>query len=69
MPLSIIEPGTEVYISRISGRPETRQFLEGLGFTVGCAVKVVSQTGGNLIVQIKDSRIALNREMANKIFV
>ena len=49
--------------------PLTRKFLEKLGFVVGSAVTVVSETGGNVIVNIKDSRIAIGRDMANKIII
>lgn len=69
MPLSMINAGEERYIKRIGGSSETKQFLESLGFTVGSMVKVVSVIGGNLIVQVKESRIAVSREMANKIYV
>lgn len=69
MPLSVTAAGEERYVKRIGGKPETKQFLESLGFTVGTMVKVVSVISGNLIVQVKESRIAISREMANKIFV
>ena len=69
MPLSMANAGEEKYIRKIGGNNKTKLFLEGLGFTVGTMVKVVSVIGGNLIVQIKDSRIAISREMANKIIV
>ena len=69
MPLSVTAAGEERYVKRIGGKPETKQFLESLGFTVGTMVKVVSVISVNLIVQVKESRIAISREMANKIFV
>lgn len=69
MPLTYAKAGEEVYIKRIGGKPDTKQFLESLGFTVGGMVKVVSVNGGNLIVQVMDSRIALSREMAAKIMI
>ncbi|MGN1030686.1 MAG: ferrous iron transport protein A [Butyricicoccaceae bacterium] len=69
MPLSMANPGEVRYIKRIGGRAETKKFLEGLGFVVGGMVTVISVNGGNLIVQVKDARIAISREMANKIIV
>ena len=69
MPLTYAKAGEEVYIKRIGGKSETKQFLESLGFTVGSMVRVLSMNGGNLIVQVKDSRIALSREMAAKIMI
>ncbi|MDD4797689.1 MAG: FeoA family protein [Eubacteriales bacterium] len=69
MPLTIAIPGEENLIKRVGGKPETRQFLENLGFVVGGAVTVIAAIGGNVIVNVKDSRIAVSREMANKIMV
>ncbi|MGM9648626.1 MAG: ferrous iron transport protein A [Butyricicoccaceae bacterium] len=69
MPLSMANPGETKYIKRIGGRADTRKFLEGLGFVVGGMVTVISVNGGNMIVQVKDARIAISREMANKITV
>ena len=69
MPLSMVNTGEERYIKRIGGKSETKTFLESLGFTVGSMVKVVSVISGNIIVQVKESRIAISHEMANKIFV
>jgi len=57
------------YIKKIGGLPETRRFLNNLGFTEGIMVKVVSVTGGNLIVQVREARVAISREMALKIHV
>ncbi len=56
-------------IKKIGGRPETRQFLEGLGFVVGGAVTVINEIGGNVILSVKDSRVAVSEEMARKIMV
>ena len=69
MPSSMANPGETKYIKRIGGRADTRKFLEGLGFVVGGMVTVISVNGGNMIVQVKDARIAISREMANKITV
>lgn len=69
MPLSMSEEGVPNIIKRIGGKEKTRKFLENLGFVVGGTVTVVSESGGNIIVNVKDSRIAIGREMANKILV
>ncbi|MCD8146041.1 MAG: ferrous iron transport protein A [Clostridiales bacterium] len=69
MPLTMAEPGQEKLIRRVGGKAETRQFLENLGFVPGALVTVVSEIGGNLIVKIKESRVAISREMAMKIIV
>jgi ferrous iron transport protein A len=69
MPLALARPGEENSIKRIGGRDDTKKRLETLGFVVGGAVSVVSEINGNLIVNIRDSRIAISREMANKIIV
>ena len=69
MPLTMAEPGETVTIRRITGKDEIRLHLAELGFVVGGTVTVVSRMGGNLIVQVKDSRIALDRNMANRILV
>ena len=69
IPLTMVNPGESVTIQKISGKDETRQHLAELGFVVDSQMMVVSQTGGNLIVQVKDSRVALDKTMANRIFV
>lgn len=69
MPLTLLKTGETSIITRIGGKPETRQFLEGLGFVVGAHVTVISEMGGNVICSIKDSRVAVSKEMAKKIFV
>ncbi len=69
MPLAMAEPGIELYIKKIGGREEVKQHLSQLGFVVGGMVKVISVIGGNIIVQVKESRIAVSREMAMKIIV
>jgi len=56
-------------IKRIGGNEETRRFLNNLGFVVGAEVSVVSAIGGNVIVNIKDSRVAINEDMAKRIMV
>ena len=69
MPLTMADVGKPITIKRVGGKEETRKFLESLGFVTGGTVTVVSQTGGNLIVNIKDSRVAIGKDMANKIMV
>lgn len=69
MPLSMMETGGSGVIKRIGGKEETRRFLEKLGFVTGGTVTVVSETGGNIIVNVKDARIAIGRDMANRIMV
>lgn len=69
MPLSMIKAGEPGVIRKVGGKEETRRFLEKLGFVVGGEVTVVSETVGNMIVNIKDSRVAIGKDMANKIIV
>lgn len=69
MPLSMANAGDMLYIKRVGGMEETRKFLEKLGFVTGAAVKVITENGGNIIVQVKESRVAVSRELANKILV
>lgn len=69
MPLSMVKTGEENTIKKIGGKEETRKFLENLGFVTGSVITVISEIGGNVIVNIKDSRVAINKDMANKIMV
>ncbi len=69
MPLSMMKAGEPNVIKKVGGREDTRRFLENLGFVAGGIVTVVSQTGGNMIVNVKDSRVAIGKDMANKIIV
>lgn len=69
MPLRMAETGREMRIRKIGGRDETRRFLESLGFVMGGFVTIVSEINGNLIVKVKDSRVAISKEMANQIMV
>ena len=69
MPLTMVRAGDESIIQRITGKEEIRRFLESLGFVAGGTVTVISENGGNVIVNIKDSRVAINKDMANKIIV
>ncbi len=69
MPLPFAETGEEYLIRRVGGTPEVKKHLENLGFVVGGAVSIVNSLNGNLIVKVKDSRIALDGKMAEKIMV
>ncbi len=69
MPITLANVGEDMMIKKIGGDPETRRFLENLGFVVGGDVKIVSETGGNVIVSVKESRVAVSKEMAQKIMV
>ena len=69
MPLTMAKQGESNTIKRVGGKNDTKKFLENLGFVVGGAVTVVSAIGGNLIVNVKESRVALGKDMANKILV
>ena len=69
MPLNLADPGVESIIKKVSGNPEVKQHLENLGFVAGGSATVVSSIGGNLIVNVKESRVAISKEMAAKIFV
>ena len=69
MPLSMIKIGEDASIKKVGGAKELRQHLENLGFVAGSHVTVISRIAGNLIVSVKDSRVAISREMASKIYV
>ena len=69
MPLTMAKAGETVTIRKISGKDEVRRHLAELGFVVNSGVTVVSEMGGNLIVQVKDSRVALDKSMANRIMI
>ena len=69
MPLILSKTGEESVILRVGGSPEVRQHLNDLGFVAGTGVTVLNVIGGNLIVKVKESRVAISREMAGKIMV
>lgn len=69
MPLSLAQVGEENIIKRIGGSPEVKRHLENLGFVVGGEVTVVNTLGGNVIVNVKEARVAIGKEMAVKIMV
>ena len=69
IPLTMIESGDSVPIKQVGGKAETRLFLENLGFVPGSSVSVISKSGGNVIVNVKESRVAISSGMASKILV
>ncbi|WP_419075632.1 FeoA family protein [Ruthenibacterium lactatiformans] len=69
MPLTMAKPGETVTIRKITGKDEVRQHLAELGFVVDSSVTVVSEIAGNLILQVKESRIALDRTLANRVMM
>lgn len=69
MPLIFASVGEENIIKKVGGSPEVKKHLENLGFVVGANVKIVNTIGGNLIVSVKEARVAISREMAQKLMV
>ena len=69
MPLVLADTGEENIIRRVGGSPEMKKHLEDMGFVVGSTVTVMNTIGGNLIVKIRESRVAISKEMASKIMV
>lgn len=69
MPLSMVKTGEPNTIHKVGGKEETKRFLNSLGFVPGGKVTVVSEINGNMIVYVKDARVAIGRDMANKIMV
>lgn len=69
MPITMLKSGETSIIKRIGGRDETKHFLEKLGLVAGSSVTVVSQMAGNVIVCVKQTRVAISKAMANKIFI
>ena len=69
MPLTLAEVGEENVIKKIVGKQDVKAHLENLGFVVGGAVTVINTIGGNVIVNVKESRIAISKEMAQKILI
>lgn len=67
IPLTLVSPGTTCTIMRVGGNPEIKKHLEDLGFIGGGVVEVVSGTAGNLVVNVKNTRIAISKELAGKI--
>ena len=69
MPLTMANAGESNIIKKVGGNPGTRKFLESLGFVAGGTVTVISENSGNVIVNVKESMVAVSKEMANKIIV
>ena len=69
MPLTFADAGREYVIKKIGGKPEVKKHLENLGFVVGGSVTIINTLGGNVIVNVKESRVAISEEMARKIMV
>ena len=69
VPLILADPGEENVIRKVGGSPEMKKHLEDMGFTVGGVVTVMNTIGGNLIVKVKESRVALNDDMARRIMI
>ena len=69
LPLGFANDNEELIIKKVSGSPEVKKHLENLGFIPGSNVAIVNRASGNLIVRVKESRIAINEEMARKIMV
>lgn len=69
MPLALANTGEENTIKKIGGSPEVKKHLENLGFVVGGSVTVIAALGGNVIVNVKDARVAISEEMARKIMI
>ena len=69
MPITMMKDGESGIIKKVGGKEETRKFLENLGFVVGGTVTIVSDIGGNLIVNVKDSRVAIGKHMACRIMI
>lgn len=69
MPLTMANTGEEAMIRKVGGSAETRKFLESLGFVAGGTITVISEIAGNVIVNVKESRVAVSKEMASKIMI
>lgn len=69
MPLTMAPNGEQVIIKRIGGKDENKRHLENLGFVVGSGIVVISRLNGNMIVNIKDTRVAISETMANRILI
>ena len=69
MPLSMVKKGEANIIKKIGSKEDTKKFLGNIGFVVGAAVTVISEIKGNMIVEVKNSRVAIGKDMANKIIV
>ena len=69
MPLTMADTGKPLMIKKVGGNPETRKFLENLGFVAGGSVTIINEISGNVIVSVKEARVAVSKEMAMNIMV
>ena len=69
MPLTLASSGEDAIVKKIGGKPEVKKHLENLGFVVGSEINVITEQNGNIIVKVKEARVAISKEMANKISV
>ena len=69
MPLTMADTGKPLMIKKVGGNPETRKFLENLGFVAGGSVTIINEISGNVIVSVKEARVAVSKDMAMKIMV
>lgn len=69
MPLTLSSIGQEAIIRKVGGSPEVRKHLENLGFVAGGTVTVITKMGGNLVLKVKEARVAVSDEMVQKIFI
>ena len=69
MPITFAEAGEELIIQRVTGKPEVKKHLEDMGFVVGSPVEVINTVSGNVIIKVKECRVAISQEMAQKILV
>lgn len=69
LPLTLIPVGEEAIIKKVGGKPEVKSHLENLGFVAGSSIAIIATIGGNVIVNVKDSRVAISKEMAQRIMV
>ncbi len=69
LPLTLADPGEDLIVKKVGGLPEVKKHLENLGFVVGSEIRIVTTMGGNIIVKVKEARVAISKEMAQKIMV
>ena len=69
MPLTLASSDEDAIVKKIGGKPEVKKHLENLGFVVGSEINVITEQNGNIIVKVKEARVAISKEMANKIFI
>ncbi len=69
IPLSVAGSGEDAVVKKVGGKPEVRKHLENLGFVAGSNIRIITEQNGNIIVKVKESRIAISKEMACKIYI